>query len=274
MEIDLSKVVILVLAVMPGYFALRAIKSIAPLGRQRKGTTEELAEFIGYSVFSHILLLSIAISARSLAGNLLTGYSPLSLRALMLQPTSRVVEQINSLPTAITMAYLPLSFAVGWGLGFLRGLIACWKPLDSLGKGLSKLEKGAQLPVIWWKRLPLLTLGWLLLPLLRLWSRWVGRFFINETPIIYDVMFPEVSNGRPNLVFVEVELKQAQGIYTGQVINFSLLRDEEPHKLLYLADVAFRPSWEKDYDRLPDGYMFIDLSEAVTVNVIQTERPD
>lgn len=54
MEIDFPKVVLFVLAVLPGYFALRARKSIAPLSLHKKGATEELAGFLVYSALAHL----------------------------------------------------------------------------------------------------------------------------------------------------------------------------------------------------------------------------
>jgi hypothetical protein len=104
----------------------------------------------------------------------------------------------------------------------------------------------------------------------KLWLRMVGRFLLAGRPIIYDALFPEEDEtGKSKLVFVELVLKDNGGTYIGQVEAFSITRDEEEHKLLYMIDVYRRENTDSSFRKLAVDGMLIDLSEVVTLSVLQ-----
>jgi hypothetical protein len=243
MDLDFAKFALLILAVMPGYFALRALKSVAPLSRQQKGATEELAEFLVYSACAHLILLPTLICACSIGEHFLKGHPFISPKLLMLSP-SELADRAAHLPASVLLIYLPLSFLTGWGLGFARGLIESWHLLERLFRNL---------------------------PARRFLFRWVGRFFLTQRPMIYDTLFPRLdANGASKLVFVEIVLRNNQGIYSGQLLAFSILRDEERNKLAYIIDAYFKASSSLPYAPVTGDGMLLDLSEALSVSVLQT----
>jgi hypothetical protein len=249
MEIDFPKVVLLVLAVLPGYFALRARKSIAPRSLHKKGATEELAEFLVYSALAHIILSVVLIVTVGFVGLIAKGHPLYFIHGRLALPLPELGQRILKLPASLLLIYLPLSFACGWFVGFARGLITVWRPFSRLATkfGVDEDSKAG-----------------------KLWLRWIGRFLLTGRPIIYDVLFPDADeNGTSNLVFVEVTLKDNAGMFIGQVKAFSVLSDEEEHKLLYLIDVYRRNSDDAEYQPLEVDGVLIDLSEALTISVRQ-----
>ena len=106
----------------------------------------------------------------------------------------------------------------------------------------------------------------------KLWLRMVGRFLLTGRPIIYDALFPEEDrSGKSKLVFAELVLKDNGGTYIGQVEAFSITRDEEEHKLMYMIDVYRRGNSDGSFEKLSVDGMLIDLSEVMTLSVRQME---
>jgi hypothetical protein len=251
MEIDFPKVALFVLAVLPGYFALRARKSIAPLSLHKKGATEELAGFFVYSALVHFILALVFICLWALAGLLLHQHPLFYLRPSLLSPAPALAQKAIHLPASLILLYVPLSFATGWAIGFGRGLFSVWRPLTVIAErlGFTKQSRAG-----------------------KLWSRRVGRFLLTSRPIIYDALFPEEDEtGQSKLVFVELALKDGGGKYIGQVKAFSITRDEEEHKLLYMIDVYRQSSLDESFEKLDVEGMLFDLSEAATLGVLQTQ---
>jgi hypothetical protein len=249
MEIDLSKILLLVLAVLPGFFALRARKSIVR-SLHNRGATEELAEFLVYSVLVHLALAMFLLVVLAAAGFALKFDPFFFLRSWLLLPIPGAARRLLQLPAYVPLIYLPLSFACGWGMGFARGLLSVWRPLATMARWVRIRES-----------------SWVG----RQWRRWFRRYLLTGRPILYDVLFPEFDvTGESKLVFVEAVLKNDEGTYIGQVKEFSLLRDEEQHKLLYMIDVYRKQTDQADYERLEVDGVLIDLGDVLTLSVRQT----
>lgn len=250
MEIDFPKVVLFLLAVLPGYFALRARKSIAPLSLHKKGTTEELAEFFAYSALAHLVLIALVLAAVALWGQIFHGNALFLLKGSLSLPFSVIADDAVHLPAWLLLVYVPLSFFFGWIIGLTRALLTVWRPLTRLSA---------------WAGIDETT------PMGKLWLRLVGRYLLTGRPIIYDALFPEEDEtGKSKLVFVKVVLKDDGGKYVGQVEAFSITRDEEEHKLLYLVDVYRENPKDGSYDEMSADGMLVDLCEVVTMSVCQT----
>jgi len=250
MEIDLSKILLLVLAVLPGYFALRARKSIGSRSLHSRGTTEELAEFLVYSACTHLALGVLALLVLVAGGFVLRHDARFFLRSWLFLPVDEAAKRVLRVPAYAPLIYLPLSFACGWAIGLGRGLMTVWRPWNEIARWLGVREDSA--------------IG-------RRWSRWFSRFLLAGGSILYDVLFPETDgSGESKLVFVEAVLKDKEGTYSGQVEAFSVLRDEEPHKLLYMIDVYRKQDGEAEYERLEVDGVLIDLGDVLTLSVRQT----
>jgi hypothetical protein len=207
-----------------------------------------LAGFLVYSALAHLALIAFLFCVGRLAG-LLHCQSLSFLRTLPFLPIPELSRRVISLPASSILIYLPLSFFSGWAIGFARGLLTVWRPF-TLMAGWLGIDDDSRAG--------------------KLWLRMVGRFLLAGRPIIYDALFPEEDEtGKSKLVFVELVLKDNGGTYIGQVEAFSITRDEEEHKLLYMIDVYRRENTDSSFRKLAVDGMLIDLSEVVTLSVLQ-----
>ena len=173
------------------------------------------------------------------------------LDGLLLLPFTELAQKAIHLPASLILIYLPLSFFSGWAIGFARGLLTVWRPFTRMAGWLGINEDSRT--------------G-------KLWLRMVGRFLLTGRPIIYDALFPEEDrSGKSKLVFAELVLKDNGGTYIGQVEAFSITRDEEEHKLMYMIDVYRRGNSDGSFEKLSVDGMLIDLSEVMTLSVRQME---
>jgi len=93
---------------------------------------------------------------------------------------------------------------------------------------------------------------------------------LGEKPIIYEILSANVSgDGTEYKVFVELEMKNQLGFYSGQVSQFAIVRDEEPHKPIYLIDAAYRQTLADDYVLIESDGVLLDLADVAQVLVRQ-----
>ena len=211
MDIDLYKVALFVLAVLPGYLARRGSDSVLPRTQRKIGATEEIAEFLIYSVIVHFVLALIYCLFWIFAGYFY-GHSALFFLGdwLKLVP-SDLLKRFYGIPAGYLATYFCLSFVLGWFIGVGRGLIELWHLTERVVRWVITEDS-------WAGRF--------------LWKNF-GRFFITGRPIIYDALFPDLDDkGKRKDVFVELVLKENQGSITGRVTSFSIANDEESHKLI------------------------------------------
>jgi hypothetical protein len=248
MDIDLSKVVLILLAVLPGYLARRGSDRVMPTTQREKGATEEIAEFLLFSATAHLILAFLYSSFWILTGVLckqsalffVSGWLPLT--------PIELLERLSRVPAGYLAIYLFLSLGIGWLLGLGRGLWDAWHVAEWLAEKLG-VENSA--------------FG-------RFWSKRIERFLITGRPIIYDALFPELDeNGNPKDVFAELVMKEHQGSVTGTVTSFSIANDEESHKLVYLKDVYRKKTEDSQYEKLDGDGMLVDFADAITVQIKQ-----
>ena len=241
MKIDFSTIFLVIFLVLPGLFSRRSQNSVAPKSLDDFGATEELAEFVVQGLAVHVLIaLSVGL-VLSLAGLLRWHQSAVYFQIidrthLKTWTTNHVAEA-----TLLFATYLLFTFAVGHLFGLFVGVWRLRRPINSY-----------------------------------VWSRyaWMRRLGIagslGERPIIYAVLDPELdAQGNPSIVFVEVEMKDALGFYAGQVSQYTVVKDTEPHKQVYLTETWFKLVRNDDYVRVQAEGILIDLADAVTLQVKQ-----
>ncbi len=144
--------------------------------------------------------------------------------------------------TLATTAYVFLSFLLSHLLGFVYGI---WRLQGSVAAKL--LRKVA----------------------------WLRRFrvtgLLGERPIIYEVLNPMIDRDVANSIFVEVEMRDGLGLYSGQLEQFAIVPDEEPHKPIYLIDVWYRKDRSMEYAEIEADGLMVDLADAVTLSVRQVD---
>ena len=248
MDIDLSKVLLIILAVLPGYLVLRGRARVIPNTQRKKGATEEIAEFLIFSILAHFVTVLFCGATWMLVGQFSQGDAWHYTRNWINFTPSGVLSALAKFPAIYLAIYLIFSLGVGLLLGLLRGLFDVWHPIDHIAKKLGIVNSA---------------LG-------RLWSQYVERYLITGRPIIYDALFPEVDQyGVQKEVFVELVLKENQGSITGRLVSFSIANDEEIHKLLYLEDIYQKQVGAGLYAKLDADGMLVDLADASMVLIKQ-----
>lgn len=98
----------------------------------------------------------------------------------------------------------------------------------------------------------------------------ISRYWMPRRPIIYQVLSPEIADdGAPSIVFVEAEMKDAVGFYPGQVRQYAVVKDGEPHKLVYLIEAWFKLVRADVYIEIEAEGVMIDLADVATLKVSQ-----
>ena len=106
-------------------------------------------------------------------------------------------------------------------------------------------------------------------------AKWLQKLGVNgllgERPIIYEALSPDrrESDKLSYLVFVEIEMKGGLGFYSGQISQFSIVSDEEPHKLIYLVSAWYKPIRTEPYEPLDVSGVMLDLADSVQMRVKQ-----
>ncbi len=248
MDIDLSKIVLIVLAVLPGYLARRGCDRVIPRTRREKGATEEVAEFLIFSVLAHFILALLYGCFWIIAGLLYQSSAMFFIRWWLPLSPSELLKKFSELPSGYLTIYLLLSLGIGWSLGLGRGLLGAWRTSEWVSEKLG-IDK-----------------SWLG----RFWTNHIERFLITGRPIIYDALFPDLDDkGKRKDVFVELVLKENQGSITGRVTSFSIANDEESHKLIFLEDVYRRMPGSNQYEKIDADGMLVDIADAITLQIKQ-----
>ena len=99
------------------------------------------------------------------------------------------------------------------------------------------------------------------------------RGVVSDEPMIFSALRPEMGeNGRTKAVWVEAELRDAHGIYTGLVASYSMGRDDSAHKLLLLENVLYIPTRESEYEPVPNQSVLLDMADVLVLRIEQRPR--
>lgn len=241
MKIDVSTILLVVLCVIPGLFAQRSRNLVFPRSFVDQGTAAELGELVALGVSTHGLLILFGAFVLILLG-LFHCFQPMH---FFHQVDSWNIElwSVGHRTEALTLAtlYVFLSFGVSHWLGLGYG---AWRGKAPITTAVLKSAK------------------------------WLERFgvtgLLGEKPIIYEILTPSVDDtGTECTVFVEIEMKDGLGFYSGQLDQFAIVKDEEPHKPIYLIDAAYRRTLDDDYASLQGDGVLLDLADAAHVVVKQ-----
>jgi hypothetical protein len=141
---------------------------------------------------------------------------------------------------------VPLTFLVGNVVGLLGGLWRLHRPFSSF-----VLTRSRRL------------------------QRWGLTGSLGERPIIYEILSPEIAaDGAPSIVFVEAEMKDGLGFYSGQVSQYAIERDSEPHKPIFLTEAWFKILRSDGYEKVDAEGVFLDLADVATLRVDQVASDD
>jgi hypothetical protein len=245
LKFDFSSIFIIILAVIPGIFAQRTRNQLVPRSFAPKGASAELAELVALGVATHGILAFFAAAIFVLLGWLRNGDPDYFFSKLDSLIAGQWCSQHIIEASLIAFSYILFSFFFSHWLGFIYGLLGIKSPFTT--RLLAK-------------------------------ATWLRKGFgvtglLGERPIIYEVLNPAFDHDTTKSVFVEVEMKDGLGFYSGQLSQFAIVRDEEPHKPIFLIDVWFKKQRSDDYESIETDGIMIDLAETVTLLVKQVNVP-
>ncbi len=245
MSFDLSTILIILVVVVPGLFAQRTRSQITPRSFAPQGASAELAELVALGIATHAILVSLASLLAVVIGMRFHGSADFYFALLDRLIAEHEWRQHLTEAGLALFAYIFLAYYVSYWLGFLYGIL-----------GSSRYIRTNLFSRVGW--------------LLRLFGI---SDILGESPIIYELLNPEIIKGTPNSVFVEIELRDEQGFYSGQVSQYAIVKDEEPHKPIVLIDVWFKLTREETYKEITETgvSLMLDLADALTVSVRQIE---
>ena len=134
--------------------------------------------------------------------------------------------------------YLLLSFSAGWVLGFAQGVMSIKQPLRNRAT--------------------------------RFLSKFRLSLMINR-PIVWSFF---QANGQTERTFVQVEMADGKGFYSGQLYEYALVADEEPHKAIWIIKVYFKQVREGTYEPILGDGILLDLADAVAVEIKRIPAAD
>jgi len=221
---------------------------VIPRTQRSKGATEEIAEFLIFSVMAHFILALFYSCFWIIAGVLFKRSALFFIGGWLPLTPDDLLRRLGGVPAAYLAIYLILSLGIGWFLGLGRGLLDAWRTADWVARKLGIVDSRSG----------------------RYWSKYIERFLITSRPIIYSALFPDLdANGDRKDVFVEAELKDDQGSITGRVASFSIANDEESHKLIYVEEVYRKAAGSNHYEKLDADGMLLDVADAITIQIKQ-----
>ena len=243
MKFDLSTILIVIVAVIPGLFAQRTRNQLVPRSFAPQGASAELAELVALGVSTHGILAFLAAAILLVVGWLHKGnpdYCFSKLDSLIAGPwcSQHIVEA-----SLLAAGYVFVSFFFSHWLGFFYGVLRSSSPFTK------RLFANAT----WLRR------------------RFGVTGLLGERPIIYEVLNPELDDGITRSVFVEIEMKNGLGFYSGQLSQFAIVKDDEPHKPIFLIDVWFKKERSDLYQSVETDGVMIDLADAATLLVKQVD---
>lgn len=225
-------ILLLIGFVVPGLIAQRAKHSLVPKPLEPLSATAELGEFVGISLVDHLVLASAYV---------------LLVRSWFPEYALSVWECFHRYGLTWAVAshywlaasYVFISLPLGYVLGLIYGWVALTQPLRRFLTRENSITS---------RFLRLLGIPTLLV----------------ERPIVYDVF----DAGRlDRYTFLELEMKDERGFYSGLLAEYALVPDQEPHKLVYLQQVQYRATRTDVYEEIESDGMLLDLADVLTLRV-------
>ena len=235
MQFDVTGFLIFLAFILPGFLAQRARYSLAPRSLKPLSAVAEVGEFVLTGVWVHVFLV---ILLRLFFGVLEKEYFARFVTNFHYDTLSQFLWTYRD----SCFAYLVLSLAVGYCFGFAQGWSIIRQPIRS-----------------WLVRRPFpnRVLRGLGIP-----------GFMREDPVWYYVLRRETAD---TMVFLQVEMKNGGGIYTGTLMAYGILDDSVKSKDFYLEDVHFKESRSGSFTRLDCNGILVSFEDVASIQVRKGE---
>src|SRR5580692_2101111 len=201
MQFDITGFLIFLAFVLPGFVAQKTRYSVVPRPLKPLPPVGEVGELVLTGVWVHVLLLSgILLYFLFFQGT----YFAILSNTFYYGAFSSFLWSYRSL----IFAYFVCSLVTGYCFGFIQGLLIIRQPIRNWVVG---------------RRLPV-----------RVLRRFGLTGFLQEEPVWYFALKQRTPE---TMVFLEIEMKNDVGTYTGKLKSYGILDDSVKSKDLYIEDV-------------------------------------
>jgi len=235
MQFDITGFLIFLAFILPGFVAQKSRDSIAPRTLRPLSPIAEVGEFVLAGVWVHALLI---VSVRLFFVVFGKSYFAIFTNVFKYSAFPNFLWSYR----VLAFDYFIISLVVGYGLGFFQGWLILKQPIRSWALS---------------KSLPNKVLDALGVP-----------GFLAEQPVWYFV-FKQRSN--LTTIFLEVEMKDNKGFYTGNLASYGILDDSVKSKDFYLEKVYFRQDRSAQYVALKCEGLLLNFEDVVSIQVVRIE---
>jgi hypothetical protein len=236
MQFDLTGFVIFLAFILPGFVAQKSRDSIVPRSLKPLSAVYEVGEFVLAGVWVHVIL-TVAIRLFFLIFAI--EYFHQFVDRFQYDNFSQFLWTYR----IFGLVYFVSSLFVGYCLGLIQGVLILRQPVRNWAVT---------------KSFPTRAL-----------SRLGITGFLQEQPVWYFVL---KQTGGLQAIFVEVELKDAGGFYTGQLISYGILDDSLKSKDFYLEKVHFKENRADVYTPLDCGGLLLNFEDVTSIRVTRIEK--
>jgi hypothetical protein len=237
MQFDVIGLFLFVLFILPGFLAQRARRSIVPQSLKPLSPVAEVGEFVLAGVWVHVcLIVGFKLWCWIFGGQ----YFFLLWNTLVYGTPSTFFRSYS----AFVFIYLLASLMVGYLFGFVQGWSIIKQPVRSFVVRQPSVN--------------------------HLLTRLGVPGFLQDDPVWYFVLKQETAE---SMVFVEVEMKDGNGFYTGALRAYGILDDSEKSKDFYLEEVCFRKDRTVPYIALKCDGILLNFEDVVGVQVRRIASP-
>jgi hypothetical protein len=136
----------------------------------------------------------------------------------------------------LALGYFAFSLLTGYCIGFLQGVLIVKQPIPRLMESVLR--------------------------------RLGVPGFLREEPVWYSVLKRESAATQ---VFLEVEMKDDAGFYTGRLRSYGILDDSVKSKDFYLEDVYFKENRPGVFAQLQCGGVLLNFEDVASIQVVKVE---
>lgn len=249
MKIDYSTIALILALVIPGLAAKKSRRMLTAQTFEVVGPTTELGELVASSLTVHFVLFILVCSASLLLGLFLRHSALFYFEAIDRFDFSLWSASHRSAALAGTMFYICISLAFGFAAGLVSGWFELAHPFLRLIELNPRLRDGLQA---------------------------IGIFSIlEERPLSYQLFTGESVKRRRDLIFfLQLRLRGSGEFITGELAQYAVVKDEEPHRLVVLIDAQSKIAAEDQYCPMDGDRLVIDLADALSVQISYRERDE
>jgi hypothetical protein len=234
MQFDITGLLIFLALIVPGFVAQKARYSLVPRSLKTLSPVGEAGELVLTGVWIHI---SLAVAARFFFWAFAEQYFEVLKNTFYYGTLPHFVWNHR----VFVFGYFVLTMVFGYGFGFFQGVLVIRQPVRRW------IVRNVSESVL--KRLGV-------------------PGFLQEDPVWYFVLKQRTPD---TMVFLEVEMKNGAGIYTGTLKSYGVLDDSIKSKDFYLEDVHFKESRSGAFARLSCDGVLVNFDDVLTIQVVKVE---